>query len=126
MPNQEKNIAADIFTLHIITIQFVMHFFETCVELGLGIGFRAVIDGTFTSDFAEQSYSCIFQTADSDGAAITGIDRRCLSAGNDTALLFYIDTAFAVLSSAEMITGVSIKDLTFHAAENGSAEGELQ
>ena len=76
MPNQEENITADVFSFHIIAIQFIVYFFEACIKLGFGICFCSVVDSTFTAGFAEQSDGCVFQTADPDCATVAGIDGR--------------------------------------------------
>ena len=126
VPDQEENITADIFAFHIIAVQFIVNLSKTCVEFGLGIGFRAIIDSTLASGFAEQSDGCVFQSPGPDRTALARIDRRRLPAGDDTALLFHKNTAFAVLCSAQMVTGVFLCELGFHTTENRCTKGELQ
>ena len=110
---QEEDRSIDMFTQKIGSVDLVVNDGEARVDFGRMIRVPRNRNRRFAVFLRKQANGCILKPRYFDGTSEPYINRRRLTAGDDTAILLYEYSAFPMFTSAEAVGRSSIRHFGF-------------
>ena len=106
--NQKIDSSADMLTLQIGAVFFIMDDSKSRIEFGCMVGGLCNRSCGFAVFFGKQAYGRITKSGYFDRSSVSRVDRGRFAAGDDTAILLNEYSAFPMFTSAEAIGRSSV------------------